>query len=91
MTIERELISRRKAFSLFGLTAAFTLAAPVTLSMLSDAEAQTAGMERRDDRRKGRQDRRHTRQEGRHDRRDARRGKDTSGTSSSSGATTGTK
>jgi len=37
MTIERELISRRKAFSLFGLTAAFTLAAPVTLSVLSDA------------------------------------------------------
>ena len=92
MTIERELISRRKAFSLFGLTAAFTLAAPVTLSVLSDAEAQTAGMERRDDRRKGRQDRRDTRQEGRQDRRDARRGggKDTSGTSSS-GASTGTK
>ena len=54
MTIERELISRRKAFSLFGLTAAFTLAAPVTLSVLSDAEAQTAGMERRDDRRDAR-------------------------------------
>jgi hypothetical protein len=39
--IEHELLSRRKAFSLFGMTAAFGLALPVTLSALSDAEAQT--------------------------------------------------
>jgi len=89
MTIERELISRRKAFFLFGLTAAFTLAAPVTLSVLSDAEAQTAGMERRDDRREGRQDRRHARQKGRHDRRDARRNGGTK--PDTTGAGTGTK
>src|SRR5262245_55123604 len=38
-----------------GLSARLTLAVPVTLSALSDAEAQTAGMERRQDRREGRQ------------------------------------
>jgi hypothetical protein len=37
--IEYELLSRRSAFSLFGLAAAFSLAVPVTLSALSDAEA----------------------------------------------------
>jgi len=87
--IEHELLSRRKAFSLFGMTAAFGLALPVTLSALSDADAQTAGMERRDDRREGRQDRRHTRQEGRHDRRDTRRGGGSKPESTGSG--TGTK
>ena len=56
--IEHELLSRRSAFSLFGLAAAFSLALPVTLSALSDAEAQTAGMERRQDRREGRHERR---------------------------------
>ena len=76
--IQHELITRRTAFSLFGLTAAFSLALPVTLSALSDAEAQTAGMERRDDRREGRQDRR-----------DARRGKESK--PESTGSSTGTK
>ena len=71
--IEFEL-SRRKAFSLLGLSAALSLAVPATMLTVSDARAQTAGMERRDDRRQGRQDRRHTRQEGRHERRDTRRG-----------------
>lgn len=52
--IEIELLSRRRVFSLLGLTAALSLAVPVTLSALSDAEAQTAGMERREDRREGR-------------------------------------
>lgn len=86
--IEHELLSRRKAFSLFGLTAALSLAAPVTLSALSDAEAQTPGMdrredrredrqERREDRRDDRQERREDRQEGRQERRDDRRGVDT--------------
>src|SRR6478735_3778415 len=72
--IEHELFSRRKAFSLFGMTAAFGLALPVTLSALSDADAQTAGMERRQDRREGRHERRDDRREGRYARRDARRG-----------------
>ena len=71
--IEFEL-SRRKAFSLLGLSAALSLAVPATILSVSDAAGQTAGMERRDDRRQGRQDRRHTRQEGRHERRDTRRG-----------------
>ena len=94
--IEHELISRRKAFSLFGVTAAFSLAMPVTLSALSEAQAQTPGMERREDRRDDRQERREDRrddrqerrddrQEGRQERRDDRR---TGG--NSTGGTTGT-
>ena len=71
--IEHELISRRKAFSLFGATAALSFAVPVTLSALSDAAAQTPGMERREDRREERQDRREDRREGRQERRDERR------------------
>jgi len=71
-----EKITRRKAFSLFGLSAAVGLAMPVTLSAISDADAQTSGMERRQDRREGRHDRRDDRREGRQDRRDARRGKE---------------
>jgi len=46
-----------KGIFLLGLTAALSLAVPVTLSALSDAEAQTAGMERREDRREGRHER----------------------------------
>ena len=75
--IEHGLISRRKAFSLFGVTAAFSLAMPVTLSALSEAQAQTPGMERRD-----------TRQEGRQERRDDRRGGETP---TGSGGTTDNK
>jgi hypothetical protein len=91
--IEHELISRRKAFSLFGLTAALSLAMPVTLSALSDAEAQTAGMERRHERRAGRHERRETRRTGRHERRETRRGgsTETTGTGTTSTGTTGTK
>jgi Ni/Co efflux regulator RcnB len=73
MTEKIELLSRRSAFSLFGLAAAFSLAVPVTLSALSDAEAQTAGMERRQGRREGRHERREDRREGRHERREDRR------------------
>src|SRR6516165_10363231 len=76
--IQFELLSRRQAFSLFGATAAFSLAIPVTLSALSEAQAQTPGMERREDRRDDRQerreDRRDDRQERREDRQDARSG-----------------
>ena len=84
--IESELLSRR---SFFLLGAALSLAVPVAVLTVSDAEAQTAGMERRDDRREGRQDRRHTRQEGRHDRRDTRRGGGSK--PESTGSATGTK
>ncbi len=61
MIIKAEMISRRKALSLIGLAAAFGLAAAPTVLAVSDAEAQTVGMQRRQERR-----------EGRHQRRDAR-------------------
>lgn len=86
--IEHELLSRRSAFSLVGL-AAFSLAVPVTLSALSDAEAQTAGMDRRQDRREGRHERREDRREGRQDRRETRRGGGSKPETTGSG--TGTK
>jgi len=56
--IESEMISRRKAFSLLGLAAALGLAVPPTVLMVSDADAQTAGMEQRHERRKHRRERR---------------------------------
>jgi hypothetical protein len=46
--IEWEMISRRKMVSLLGLAAALGFAVPPT-----DAEAQTSGMERRQERRGG--------------------------------------
>ena len=58
-----EMISRRGAFSLFGLGAALGLTVPTVLTM-SEAEAQTAGMERRQDRRTGRQQNRQERRTG---------------------------
>ena len=45
--IKSEVISRRKALSLLGLVAAFNLVAALTIS---EAEAQTVGMERRHER-----------------------------------------
>jgi hypothetical protein len=69
-----ELISRRRACSLLGLTAALGFAVPATVLTVSDAEAQTTGMERRHERRAGRHERRETRRTGRHERRDARHG-----------------
>jgi len=71
--IKSEMISRRKALSLMGLAAAFGLAAAPTVLTVSDAEAQTAGMERRHGRRTGRQERRTTRRTGRTERREERR------------------
>ena len=55
--IKSELISRRRAFFL-GLAAALSLAAPATMLTVTDADAQTGGMERRDERRTDRQERR---------------------------------
>ena len=73
--INSEIISRRKALSLMGLASAFGLAGASTLLTGSDAEAQTAGMERRQERRAGR-----------HERREERR----TGTTTGAGTTTGT-
>ncbi len=50
--MKSEVMSRRRTLSLFGLAAAFGLAAPSMLLTVSNAEAQTAGMERRQGRRK---------------------------------------
>ena len=49
--ITSEMISRRGAFSLLGLGAALGFAVPTTVLTMSNAEAQTVGMERREDRR----------------------------------------
>jgi hypothetical protein len=83
--IKSEMISRRKALSLMGLAAAFGLAAAPTVLTVSDAEAQTVGMERRQERRAGRHERREVRRAGRHERREVRR----TGTNTSTGTITG--
>ena len=88
--IKSELISRRTAFSLLGITAALGLAVPATVLTVPDAEAQTGGMERRQERRTGRHERREDRREGRQERRDTRRGGGTETTGTGTG-TTGTK
>jgi hypothetical protein len=62
--IKSEMISRRKALSLMGLAAAFGLAAAPTVLTVSGAEAQTVGMERRQERRGGRHERREVRRTG---------------------------
>ena len=72
-TIKSE-ISRRGAFSLLGLGVAFGLAAPTAMLVATDAEAETAGMERRQGWRARRRDRREARRTSRHERRQARRG-----------------
>jgi hypothetical protein len=73
------MITRWKLLSSLGLATA--IAAFPTVLMVPDAEAQTAGMERRQDRREGRRERREdrrdarqVRREGRRDARDVRRG-----------------
>ncbi len=85
--IRSEMISRRKALSLMGLAAAFGLAAAPMVLAVSDAEAQTVGMERRQERRAGRHERREARRAGRHERREVRRTGTTTGTGT--GTTTG--
>ena len=90
------MISRRKL--LFSLGMATTIAALPSMLIAPDAEAQTAGMERRQDRREGRHERRENRRdarqvrrEGRRDAREVRRGgtPGTAGTTAT-GVTTGT-
>ena len=56
--IKLEALSRRRAFSLLGLAAAVSLAVPAAMLTATDADAQTQGMERRDERRGDRQERR---------------------------------
>jgi Ni/Co efflux regulator RcnB len=77
--IKSEMISRRKALSLMGLAAAFGLAAAPAALTVTDAEAQTVGMERRQERRAGRHERREARRVGRHERREVRRTGTTTG------------
>ena len=95
--IKPEMISRRKALSLMGLAAAFGLAAAPAVLTVSDAEAQTVGMERRQERRTARHERRQERRTARHDRRQERRTARTerreerrTGTTTGAGTTTGT-
>jgi hypothetical protein len=71
--INSEMISRRRVFSLLGLAAALGLAVPTAVLTVSDAEAQTVGMERRQARRAGRHERRQERRTGRTERRQERR------------------
>jgi len=61
-----DMISRRQAFSLFGLAAA------LGVSIISYARAQTPGMERREERRDDRLERREERRDDRLDRREDR-------------------
>ena len=65
-----EMISRRRAFRLLGLTVGlgFAAAAPPLLAS-SGAKAQTQGMERRQKRRAGRQENRQDRRTNRQERR----------------------
>jgi hypothetical protein len=71
--IKSDEISRRKALSVLGWIAAFNLAASSTVLTVSEADAQTVGMERRHERRVGRTERRQERRTGRTERREARR------------------
>jgi hypothetical protein len=66
-----DAMSRRQALALLGLGAVFGLAGSSLVS--SDAEAQTVGMERRQDRRASRRDRRENRRDARQVRRAGRR------------------
>ena len=60
-----EKVSRRGVFSLLGLGAVLGLAVPTTVVLTtSEAEAQTVGMERRENRRGNRQQRRQDRRSG---------------------------
>jgi hypothetical protein len=67
-----EVISRRKVLSLLGLGGALTCVAASALTA-SEADAQTAGMVRRQERRAGRRARRQQRRAERHERREKRR------------------
>jgi hypothetical protein len=60
-----EKVSRRGIFSLLGLGAVVGIAVPTTVLLTtSEAEAETVGMERRENRRGNRQQRRQDRRSG---------------------------
>lgn len=69
--ITSDAVSRRRVLSVLGL--ALAMAVPTTALTVSEAEAQTTGMTRRQDRRTGRHERRDDRRTGRAERRDTRR------------------
>ena len=71
--IELKILSLRQAFSLLGLTAALSIVGPGAVLTAPDANAQTPGMERREDRREERQERREDRRDDRVQRREDRR------------------
>ena len=86
--IQSGLISRRTVFSLIG--AALGVALPATILAVSEAEAQTLGMERRQDRRANRRDRREARRANRQDRGEDRRANRQDRRDVRRGVTTGT-
>jgi hypothetical protein len=70
---DTDIISRRRAVWMLGVAAAFGMAMPAVVLTASEADAQTAGIERRQGRRENRRDRREDRRENRRDRREDRR------------------
>jgi hypothetical protein len=72
VTEDLEMISRRRMFSVLGAAAALAVGLPILTPL--DAEAQTIGMERRQNRRMNRVERRYDRRAHRYDRRMYRRG-----------------
>jgi hypothetical protein len=90
--IEAQMTTRRTAFWILGM-AAFGMGMPAAVLTASDAEAQTPGMERRQDRRTDRHERRQDRRTGRTERRQERRtgttGAGNPGTSTTGTGTTG--
>jgi hypothetical protein len=90
---EAQMTTRRTAFWILGM-AAFGMGMPAAVLTASDAEAQTPGMERRQERRTGRHERRQDRRTGRTERRQERRtgttGAGNPGTSTTGTGTTGT-
>ena len=70
-----DIVSRRKMFSLLAIaTAALAVPTTLVLTLPEEAEAQTAGMQRRQARRTNRTERRQTRRTARTQRRAIRRG-----------------
>ena len=68
-----EGITRRRGLSFLWSAAALALAGAVSVLKVSNSQAQTTGMDRRQDRRSGRDDRRTERRTGRTTRREERR------------------
>jgi hypothetical protein len=82
--VKAQMTTRRTAFWILGM-AALGIGMPAAVLTASDAEAQTPGMERRQERRTGRHERRQDRRTGRTERRQERR----TGTTGSGSPATG--